>query len=153
MAKVGEGTLNAWATKVKSACSKLPKEQQYLASDAVAGVNSEIYQSSKTDVADILDAVKDGGSLPFRFDEPNSAGEWLSMNGNYQAQRNYAYMLQQNGDWLNACIWRGVIIDSGHKDAGSGDVSNLKLACGKLDQAQLALAQSKERTIMMQINK
>ena len=153
LAKVGEGTLSAWGIKVKSACGKLPQDQQFLAAESAGGLNGDIVYSSKTDVAEIIDAIKTGSRQPFRFDEINSAGEWLAMNGNYQAQRNYAYFLQERGDWLNACIWRGVIIDSGHKDAGDGDVSNLKLACGKLDQAQIALAQSKEKTLLLEIAK
>lgn len=153
LAKVGEGTLKTWGAKVKATCGKLPKEQQILAADGAAGLNPDIWYAPKTDVAEILDAIKDGGSQPFRFDQANAAGEWLAMNGNYQAQRNYAYLLQEKGDWLSACVWRGVIIDSGHKDAGEGDVSNLKVACGKLDQAQIALAQSKEKTLMTEILK
>ena len=102
-------------------------------------------------MAAILEAVKKGSRQPFEFRGANADAEWLALNGNYQAQRNYAFLLGQKGDVVNECAWRAVIIDSGHKDSHSGDVSNLKVACGKLDQTQILLAQSKEKSLMLEV--
>ena len=57
LAKVGEGALLAWGTKVKSACGKLPQDQQFLAAESASGLNGDIVYSSTTDVAEIMDAA------------------------------------------------------------------------------------------------
>jgi hypothetical protein len=151
LAKTAEGTLKQWATSVSAKCSKLSKTDQLKASSLVAAIRDDIYFYGYSDVAAILEAVKKGSRQPFEFRSANADAEWLALNGNYQAQRNYAFLLGQKGDAVNECAWRAVIIDSGHKDSHSGDVSNLKVACGKLDQTQILLAQSKEKSLMLEV--
>lgn len=62
-----------------------------------------------------------------------------ALRGDYQSQRNVAYLL--SGAWqpaienpvqtntLQACAWRLVILQSGHAQAGPGDVSNRDIDC------------------------
>ncbi|MCE1160888.1 MAG: hypothetical protein LWW74_06810 [Burkholderiales bacterium] len=152
LAKTGAGKLSDWGKSVKEKCSSL-SDSDFSKAGLYASANrdGDIGYHEKTTLADILEAVKTGSRQPFLFDQPNADGEWLALNGNYQAQRNYAYMLRERGDYTGECAWRAVIIESGHKDAGDGDVSNLKFACGKLDQAQITLAQAKAKTLGLAI--
>lgn len=61
--------------------------------------------------------------------------------GDYQAQRNIAYCLQDGcGGGIRrnpilACAWRQVILDSGSNRVDGTDQSNARLACGGLDAA------------------
>lgn len=79
----------------------------------------------------------------------------LAIRGDYQGQRNVAYYLggrDKSGavkpDMMAACAWRIVIISLGSKDVWSGDTSNVKIDCGKLDEVEQAAAKAKAIRIL-----
>jgi len=79
-------------------------------------------------------------------------------HGSYQGQRNVAFML--SGGWqsapivknqIQACAWRYVIIQSAHAEADVTDSANLRLDCGKLDEADRLAAVARGNEILRQI--
>ena len=79
--------------------------------------------------ADCRDAV-----MMFRAAVPKA------LQGDYQAQRNVAYCLFTGCHGAvrkhpaTACAWRIVLLGSAHFRADSGDVSNWRNECGRLDR-------------------
>ena len=79
--------------------------------------------------------------------------------GDYQAQRNVAYMLGRQSygavrvDPIEGCAWRWVISTSGHPSAGTGDTSNLQMECGKLSQTEQQIARARADRIMAGIHR
>ena len=64
-----------------------------------------------------------------------------AMQRDYQAQRNLAYVHQTGEldapvDFFKACVWRAVIIRSGHEDVDRSDATNFDFACGRLTATQ-----------------
>lgn len=69
-----------------------------------------------------------------------------ALSGDYQAQRNYAYILQ-HGDGvpqnlIEACAWRLVIISTQHAKVSSSDVDNVDTACRSPESTKAALARA-----------
>lgn len=83
-----------------------------------------------------------------------------AMRGDYQSQRNYAFILA-NGDGVpqnmtEACMWRLVIISSQHAKVIETDIANLDITCkspsvveaaGQRGKALLAKLPVRERTV------
>lgn len=73
--------------------------------------------------------------------------------GDYGDQRNLAYCLSRDCGGaivlkpVLGCAWRMVIAVSGHADVDDGDISNLKLECGKLDAAAFATSKAQARKL------
>lgn len=53
-----------------------------------------------------------------------------ALKGDYQAQRNLAYLLKDTNRF-EGCIWRAIIVLSGYSEVGLGDVGNLQVECSK----------------------
>lgn len=92
-------------------------------------------------------------------DRANFIRDYLrAMAGNYQGQRNVAFMLS-TGDApvvknrIQGCAWRFVIVQSGHADADASDAMNLKTDCGRLNNAERATAAARTAEIMRQIER
>lgn len=67
----------------------------------------------------------------------------------YTSQRNIAYMLEDRDshgqigvvhNWIAACAWRAVILNSRHADVDASDRSNLDFACRRLNPPGKAAA-------------
>lgn len=83
--------------------------------------------------------------------------------GDYQGQRNVSFCLSTGCDDMfggtirkNAilgCAWRMVIVNSGHLDADSTDVANLKHFCGPeyLDDTGRDMAAAQARTLLKKL--
>lgn len=85
----------------------------------------------------------------------NFPGEWnRALQGDYGAQRNVAFCLQDGCDGallpnpLLSCAWRMVITTSGHSEYGYGDDANLRLACGRLSESLRVAAAAQARRIL-----
>lgn len=68
---------------------------------------------------------------------------------NYTGQRNVAYMLEDRDshsehgvvrNWIAACAWRAVILNSRDKEVDDSDRSNLEFACRRLNPPGKAAA-------------
>lgn len=94
-----------------------------------------------------------GAQTEFKADYPKA---W---RGNYQAQRNVAFMFGRDPDGavrknpLLACAWRMVIVNAGHLELGTTDTSNVKIDCGKLDEVEQAAATRQAITIQQTIRR
>lgn len=75
------------------------------------------------------------------------------MQGNYQDQRNAAYMLGHGSldQRVSACAWRVVIIASGHKQADASDETNLRFNCDNLPEAARESARLRAIRLVQQI--
>ncbi|MCJ2050864.1 hypothetical protein [Methylobacterium sp. J-070] len=77
----------------------------------------------------------------------------LAYRGDYQAQRNVAFCLQDGcGGGIRrnpalACAWRQVILGSGSNRVDGSDESNARLACAGLDAAQSEIARAQAARI------
>lgn len=74
----------------------------------------------------------------------------------YQAQRNLAYLLSKGDaavavDPVASCAWRLVIIVSGSPKVDDSDFSNVRYACGRIDQTDVARAKIEADTISKRI--
>lgn len=67
----------------------------------------------------------------------------------YSSQRNVAYMLEDRSshpeqgvvrNWILACAWRAVIVNSRSKEVDDSDKSNLEFACRRLNPPGKAAA-------------
>jgi len=63
--------------------------------------------------------------------------ERKARGGDYQARRNLAYRYQQGDfsaqpDYVTACAWREIILDSGGEQVDASDISNRDFACGRM---------------------
>ncbi len=67
----------------------------------------------------------------------------------YTSQRNVAYMLEDRSshpehgvvrNWISACAWRAVIVNSRSKEVDDSDRSNLEFACRRLNPPGKAAA-------------
>lgn len=92
--------------------------------------------------------------------ESEAAGlEKKALAGDYQAQRNLAYYLTTGeegvkADPVMACVWRIVILKSGHTQVDASDTSNKQFDCErKLTPAQLRQAEGQAASFMKRIRK
>lgn len=83
----------------------------------------------------------------------------LAMKADYQAQRNLAYGYAafpykgQIENPLLACAWYQVVLHSGSPKLHAGDVGNVQVYCGKLDQMARAAAEEQGRVLFRQVYK
>lgn len=73
--------------------------------------------------------------------------------GEYQGQRNVAFMLRPNqpGTMANAvqsCAWRMVIKASNHREADTGDDGNMRVDCGRAGDAGLTAARQRAQELI-----
>lgn len=151
MIKTTDVPLRKWAASVKAACNKLPETDQDRAADlATALREGEVVFYPAVDA---LDAIRKGRRLPYNPASTTRDAEWLSLQGNYQAQRNYAFSLRTKNDYMSACAWRLIIINSGHRDVDESDISNAEYECGKLNELQRQAVVAKAETIHSEMQK
>lgn len=134
-----------WEQEVKSQCLALDEATQikaaYLATLGAGGA-VQFWQASNI-VGDF-----EKGRLPYLTSHAARAEEWLALQGNYQAQRNFAYSLSQElGNQIGACAWRLVILKSGSPKVDTTDVSNVEIHCGKLSALEQEAAASRFEAI------
>lgn len=82
--------------------------------------------------------------------------EKKAMQRDYQAQRNLAYVHQTGEldapvDLFKACVWRTVIIHSGHEEVDRSDASNFDRACGSLTASQRVAAVAKGEALAQKL--
>ena len=70
--------------------------------------------------------------------------EAKALKGDYQAQRNTAYMYSTSKDpftsnKLLGCAWYKLILLSGSSQVGDGDIGNVQTYCGRLSPEQQAV--------------
>lgn len=147
-----------WKKSITQSCASLNEEEQKLASEKATEL-SGIY----TDGDITLPRIKFGetpsdaiiefeeGSLPYTVKPLSEEEEWLALQGNYQAQRNYAYSMSQTNP-IAGCAWRIVIIKLGHKRVDTTDTDNLKVYCGKLDTIELNAAEIQAQQLLKTIS-
>lgn len=79
-----------------------------------------------------------------------------AMRGDYQTQRNLAYLLSA-GDAtmfprpIDGCAWRMVILFSGHDLVDASDAGNLEHYCGRLTRAEQLAASAKADRIRLEM--
>lgn len=80
----------------------------------------------------------------------------------YSSQRNVAYMLEDRDshsdhgvvrNWIAACAWRAVILNSRSKEVDDSDRSNLEFACRRLPASGKAAAAILAAQLMEEIYK
>jgi len=82
-----------------------------------------------------------------------------AMTGDYQAQRNIAYGFAdypykgQDKNPTLACAWYIVILESGSTKIHQGDIGNVQVYCGKLNQQELYVAKNQARNLYEKIYK
>jgi hypothetical protein len=83
-----------------------------------------------------------------------------AMRGDYQGQRNVAFMLSGRGEAgavipnkITGCAWRMLIIASGSPKVDSTDTSNLKLDCGRLGDVEREAAAAQAQTLSKRIGR
>lgn len=83
-----------------------------------------------------------------------------AMRGDYQGQRNVAFMLSGRGEAgavipnkITGCAWRMIIIASGSPKVDSTDTSNLKLECDRLSEVELEAAAAQAKTLSKRIGR
>lgn len=148
-----------WEEGVNAHCGSLSNEEQKLASKKATEL-SGAYTINDITMPRIIfnqlpaDAVIEfkEGSLPYSVRPLSEEEEWLALQGNYQAQRNYAYSLSDTNP-IAACAWRIVIIELGHKRVDTTDTGNLKVYCGKLDAIELTAADKQAKQLLQVISK
>jgi hypothetical protein len=97
------------------------------------------------------------GDKPFKRDYELEAFRTGAMRGDYQSQRNLAYVMgtekrdTEGYDPLMACAWRQVILASGHTQADMSDVQNEKTACDHLSKNEQDIAHVKAQLLLKQI--
>lgn len=78
----------------------------------------------------------------------------------YTSQRNVAYMLEDRDshsehgvvrNWIAACAWRAVILNSRNKEVDGSDRSNLEFACRRLNPPGKAAAAMMAGSLMDKI--
>lgn len=134
-----------WELEVKSQCLALDEATQIKAANLAtlgAGGAVQFWQAGHI----IGDFEK--GRLPYLTGHADRAEEWLALQGNYQAQRNFAYSLsQEHNNPIGACAWRLVILKSGSPKVDATDVSNVETQCGKLSALEQEAAASRFEAI------
>jgi hypothetical protein len=97
------------------------------------------------------------GDKPFKRDYDLEAFRTGAMRGDYQSQRNLAYVMEtekrdvEGYDPFMACVWRQVILASGHRQADMSDVQNEKIACGHLSKDQQDTAHIRAQLLLKEI--
>lgn len=82
-----------------------------------------------------------------------------AITGDYQAQRNIAYGFAdypykgQDKNPTFACAWYIVILESGSTKIHQGDIGNVQVCCGKLNQQELYVAKNQARNLYETIYK
>lgn len=148
-----------WEAGLNANCGSLSDEEQKLASKKATELSGEYTTNDITLPrinfnqlpADAISEFKEG-SLPYRVRPLSEEEEWLALQGNYQAQRNYAYSLSGKNP-IAACAWRIVIIELGHKRVDTTDTGNLKVYCGKLDTIELTAAENQAKQLLQLISR
>jgi hypothetical protein len=82
------------------------------------------------------------------------AMEKAALSGDYQAQRNLAYILTTGipHNPILGCAWRIVIVQSGSPQVDQSDTGNKKFACGKLTTDGLAAAEAQAKKLQAKIS-
>lgn len=151
--------IKKWEAGLIANCGSLNAKEQKAAADAATELSGTVETSGialprlqfwKTASEAIGIFAK--GDLPYHVQALSEDEEWLAQQGNYQAQRNYAYSLSQRNP-IAACAWRIVIIQQGHKRVDTTDTGNLKVYCGKLDQVEIAAAENQSKQLLKEISK
>jgi len=148
-----------WEAGLNSHCVSLSNEEQRLASKKATEL-SGVYIINDITLPQInfnrlpTDAIAEfkNGSLPYSVRPLSEEEEWLALQGNYQAQRNYAYSLNETNP-IAGCAWRIVIIKLGNKRVDTTDTGNLKVYCGKLDAIESTAADSQAEQLLKTISK
>lgn len=89
----------------------------------------------------------------------NNSLERQALAGDYQAQRNLAYSLSTGAEGyptnpVMACVWRIVILKSGHAEADASDTGNKTFDCEqKLNSQQLRDAGAQANALLKRIKK
>jgi len=76
--------------------------------------------------------------------------------GDYEAQRNLAYLFSHGGDGIpmdigQACLWREVIMQSGYVSVHIGDVVDRNADCGLIPEKDRAAIRTKAMTLSQDI--
>lgn len=140
----------AWEDGLKKHCLSLSDQEQEQAAEIASDkVGKRIAFWKPSDV--IGEFAK--GSLPYGIvANGEQEEEWLAKQGNYQAQRNYAYAFRESGkNPVAACAWRIVIMSLGSPRINEGDRSNLELECGRLSQAEALAAKNQSDMLLAEI--
>lgn len=164
---------------VASACGDTSSTQRTESSDASAAANLEGMDASlanelahlekaNSDKLPPYDKIPDTpvtGFCPSGGDDGGQCEanrltmlkEWpTAWTGDYQSQRNVAYLLSQPSmgvpqNPIQGCAWRMVIIASGHADATSIDTTNYNLDCRKLSEIELETAKASAANIYKKV--
>lgn len=85
--------------------------------------------------------------------------EALALKGDYQAQRNLAFgyvdmpYIGQAKNPIQGCAWYLVVLHSGARQVGVGDVGNARVHCDKLDPNARAASDAQARELYRTIYK
>lgn len=99
------------------------------------------------------------GEAPFQRSYDLDALRKAALSGDYQAQRNLAYIMatevrdKEAYDKVQACAWRKVILFSGNPRSDISDISNEKFACGRLSTSEVTAASMRAKELVRQIKK
>lgn len=129
------GGLNPGFISTKSACSSICGVTEKKNGIYFGAIPAMSVIESATDVQAVIDKRLAAGKE--KLDKLTKK----AMAGDYQSQRNLAYVYQVGDDIapldpVRACAWRAVIVTSGSKEVDYSDKSNLEFACGKLTSLQ-----------------
>jgi len=77
--------------------------------------------------------------------------------GEYQAQRNVAYLLRGSAagvaaNHVEACAWRLLIVAQGHQQVDASDTANVRFDCGRLNAQDQALARTRALALTQQVS-
>lgn len=116
---------------------------------------------AKADVSDYLKSCSGNETCQFYQDKFKS--EYSSaFKRKYTSQRNVAYMLEDRDshsehgvqrNWIAACAWRAVILNSRSKEVDDSDRSNLEFACRRLNAPGRVAAALMADELMLKIYK
>lgn len=87
--------------------------------------------------------------------------EKKALRGDYGAQRNAAFCLRTAecegviaSQPMKACVWRMVILGSGHREVDASDIANYRLECfSKISQQERAVALTQAEVLFRRIYK
>jgi hypothetical protein len=76
--------------------------------------------------------------------------------GDYQGQRNVAYLLNRGQapvrqNRIQGCAWRSVILASGHAQSDSVDTANLRIECSGLAPEERQASQARASALLQEI--
>ncbi len=150
--------IKEWEAGLSAKCEALTYEEEKTAADAATELSGKVDIAGITmprlkfwNTASEAIGVFDKGDLPYLVQDLSEDEEWLAIQGNYQAQRNYAFGLSEKNP-IGSCAWRIAIIQQGHKRVDTTDTGNLKVYCGKLDPIELAAAEQQAKQLLKSIS-